>query len=141
MIKAVADPHFLYPGKNKDDWAKDLKQMDFELLCQNGAREPVDNAENCHLARAPNHAVVARDDKVTCVAEELLKQQVWTSRYLQPLFPGWMWIIGAQSQLSTSPHSSILFLEVRIGRAWTMELALPGLALLISSAHGRSDPI
>uniref|UniRef100_A0A8D1RFQ4 Serotransferrin n=1 Tax=Sus scrofa TaxID=9823 RepID=A0A8D1RFQ4_PIG len=69
-------------GKNKDDWAKDLKQMDFELLCQNGAREPVDNAENCHLARAPNHAVVARDDKVTCVAEELLKQQAQFGRHV-----------------------------------------------------------
>uniref|UniRef100_A0A8C0ZI85 Ovotransferrin n=4 Tax=Paridae TaxID=9153 RepID=A0A8C0ZI85_CYACU len=35
---------------------------DYELLCLDGTRQPVDNYKACHWARVPAHAVVARDD-------------------------------------------------------------------------------
>ncbi|XP_012791641.1 serotransferrin [Sorex araneus] len=62
-------------GKNTDAWAKDLKQDDFRLLCTDGSTKPVTEAESCHLARGPNHAVVTRKDKAACVRQMLLDQQ------------------------------------------------------------------
>uniref|UniRef100_I3MYZ6 Transferrin n=1 Tax=Ictidomys tridecemlineatus TaxID=43179 RepID=I3MYZ6_ICTTR len=61
-------------GKNPEEWAKNLKEEDFELLCLDGTRKPVSEAKNCHLARAPNHAVVSRKDKAACVREVLRSQ-------------------------------------------------------------------
>ncbi|XP_016079803.1 PREDICTED: inhibitor of carbonic anhydrase-like [Miniopterus natalensis] len=62
-------------GKNPEDWAKDLKQKDFELLCLDGSRKPVTEAQNCHLAIVPNHAVVSREDKADFVRRMLFNQQ------------------------------------------------------------------
>ncbi|XP_077845976.1 transferrin isoform X1 [Macaca mulatta] len=62
-------------GKNPDAWAKNLKEEDYELLCLDGSRKSVQEPANCHLARAPNHAVVARKDKADCVQTLLLDQQ------------------------------------------------------------------
>uniref|UniRef100_A0A8C0ZZE5 Transferrin-like domain-containing protein n=1 Tax=Castor canadensis TaxID=51338 RepID=A0A8C0ZZE5_CASCN len=62
-------------GKNPEPWAKDLKEEDFKLLCLDGTRKPVSEAANCHLARAPNHAVVSRKDKAACVKQLLFNQQ------------------------------------------------------------------
>ncbi|XP_058144947.1 lactotransferrin [Dasypus novemcinctus] len=62
-------------GKNTEAWAKDLKLEDFELLCLDGTRKPVTEARSCHLAVAPNHAVVSRQDKAQRVEELLLDQQ------------------------------------------------------------------
>ncbi|XP_036122827.1 inhibitor of carbonic anhydrase-like [Molossus molossus] len=62
-------------GKNPEDWAKDLKQKDFELLCLDDTRKPVTEAQNCHLARVPNHAVVSREDKANFVRRMLFNQQ------------------------------------------------------------------
>lgn len=94
MIKTVADPPFLYPGNNTEEWAKTLQEEDFELLCTDGSRKPVKQAIDCHLARAPNHAVVSREDKAACVRRILDRQQVWWHRQgLQPFLPGCVWII------------------------------------------------
>lgn len=65
------------PGKNPEDWAKDLKQTDFELLCLDGTRKPVTEAQNCHLGTVPNHAVVSRKNKADSVRRMLFNQQVW----------------------------------------------------------------
>ncbi|XP_074070900.1 inhibitor of carbonic anhydrase-like isoform X1 [Macrotis lagotis] len=62
-------------GKNQESWAQKLKSGDFELLCLDGKRKPVTEAKNCHLAQAPNHAVVSRPDKATFVRQVLLNQQ------------------------------------------------------------------
>ena len=35
---------------------------EYELLCLDGGRQPVDSYKTCHWARVPAHAVVARDD-------------------------------------------------------------------------------
>ncbi|KAG8510344.1 Serotransferrin, partial [Galemys pyrenaicus] len=62
-------------GKNTEDWAKGLTQDSFQLLCPDGTRKPLSEAENCHLARGPNHAVVTRNDMSACVRQMLLDQQ------------------------------------------------------------------
>ncbi|XP_059519884.1 serotransferrin-like isoform X1 [Myotis daubentonii] len=62
-------------GKNPADWAKDLQKENFKLLCPDGTRKAVTEAENCHLARSPNHGVVSRQDKAACVHKVLLEQQ------------------------------------------------------------------
>ncbi|XP_012580268.1 PREDICTED: inhibitor of carbonic anhydrase-like [Condylura cristata] len=62
-------------GRNTEPWAKDLKQEDFELLCLDGTRKPVTEAQSCHLAVVPNHAVVSRKDKAEFVRRMLFNQQ------------------------------------------------------------------
>uniref|UniRef100_A0A2K6UEV0 Transferrin n=1 Tax=Saimiri boliviensis boliviensis TaxID=39432 RepID=A0A2K6UEV0_SAIBB len=62
-------------GKNPEAWAKNLNEEDFELLCLDGSRKPVKESASCHLARAPNHAVVTRKDKAVCVQQMLFDQQ------------------------------------------------------------------
>ncbi|XP_021510351.2 lactotransferrin [Meriones unguiculatus] len=68
-------------GKNTEEWAKDLKQEEFELLCLDDTRKPVTEAKNCHLAIAPNHAVVSRTDKVQYLQRVMLDQQILFGRY------------------------------------------------------------
>lgn len=72
---------FLSSGKNHEDWAKDLKQKDFELLCLDDTRKPVTEAQNCHLAIVPNHAVVSRKDNADFVRRMLFNQQVWATEH------------------------------------------------------------
>ncbi|CAO2633802.1 Inhibitor of carbonic anhydrase, partial [Lemmus lemmus] len=62
-------------GKNPESWAKGLKQEDFELLCLDGTRKPVTEAQGCHLAQVPNHAVFSRKDKVDFARRILFNQQ------------------------------------------------------------------
>ncbi|XP_076985664.1 lactotransferrin [Tamandua tetradactyla] len=62
-------------GKNPEAWAKDLKLEQFGLLCLDGTQKPVTEAQSCHLAKAPNHAVVSRSDKARYLEEVLLLQQ------------------------------------------------------------------
>ncbi|GAB1294593.1 Inhibitor of carbonic anhydrase [Apodemus speciosus] len=62
-------------GKNPESWAKGLKHEDFELLCLDGTRKPVTEAQSCHLDRVPNHAVFSRKDKAVFVQRMLFNQQ------------------------------------------------------------------
>lgn len=58
----------------------------YELLCLDGTRQPVDNYKACHWARVPAHAVVARDDsKVDDIWNFLSKAQVLSSSSFLPL--------------------------------------------------------
>lgn len=40
----------------------DAEKANYELLCKDGSRQPIDNYKTCHLARVPAHAVVTRKD-------------------------------------------------------------------------------
>ncbi|XP_054450510.1 lactotransferrin [Pteronotus mesoamericanus] len=62
-------------GRGTETWAKNLKLQDFELLCLDGTRKPVTEADTCYLARAPSHGVVSRKDKVQYLEQVLLDQQ------------------------------------------------------------------
>lgn len=50
----------------------------YELLCTDNTRRPVDEYEQCHLARVPSHVVVARsvDGKEDSIQELLRVAQV-----------------------------------------------------------------
>ncbi|NWS57316.1 TRFE protein, partial [Chunga burmeisteri] len=62
-------------GKNKEEWAKNLKMDEFELLCTNGKRANVIAYSDCHLAKVPTHAVVTRPEKAKKVRELLERQE------------------------------------------------------------------
>ncbi|NXK44296.1 TRFE protein, partial [Chauna torquata] len=62
-------------GKNKNDWAKDLKMDDFELLCTDGRRANVMAYRDCNLAEVPTHAVVTRPEKADKVRDLLDRQE------------------------------------------------------------------
>nr|ALP46207.1 transferrin [Lutjanus argentiventris] len=38
------------------------EKANYELLCKDGTRQPIDNYKTCHLAKVPAHAVVSRKD-------------------------------------------------------------------------------
>ncbi|NXL11768.1 TRFE protein, partial [Mesembrinibis cayennensis] len=61
-------------GKNNEDWAKNLKMDQFELLCTDGQRANIMAYKTCHLAKVPTHAVVTRPEKAKKV-QELLESQ------------------------------------------------------------------
>ncbi|XP_029774103.1 lactotransferrin [Suricata suricatta] len=67
-------------GGNPEAWAKDLRLEDFELLCLDGSRQPVTEAQRCHLAQAPSHGVVSRGDKAEHLEQVLLRQQAQFGR-------------------------------------------------------------
>nr|XP_003476776.1 serotransferrin [Cavia porcellus] len=63
-------------GNNPAAWANNLRAEDFELLCLDGTRQPVEEYKKCHLAQVPNHAVVTRKDKAEFVRSVLGEQQI-----------------------------------------------------------------
>lgn len=73
----MTSPPPLSPGKNPEAWARNLKHGDFQLLCLDGSRKPVTEAQSCHLAIVPSHAVVSRKDRAESVRRMLFNQQVW----------------------------------------------------------------
>lgn len=58
-------------GKNTEEWAKNLKSQDYELLCPNGGRAPVTDFEKCHLAHAPPHMVITSNTKSESLIDEI----------------------------------------------------------------------
>ncbi|NXS58092.1 TRFE protein, partial [Brachypteracias leptosomus] len=62
-------------GINKEEWAKDLKMDQFELLCTDGRRENVMAYRTCNLAKVPTHGVITRPEKAKKVREFLEGQE------------------------------------------------------------------
>ena len=62
----------------------------YELLCRENTRRPVDEYKECHLARVPSHAIVARsvDGKEDLIWELLRKAQVSPPTVPYPLGSG-----------------------------------------------------
>ncbi|KAK9539233.1 hypothetical protein VZT92_004351 [Zoarces viviparus] len=50
----------------------DAEKANYELLCKDNTRAPIDNYKSCHLAKVPAHAVVSRKDPQ-------LAELIWTS--------------------------------------------------------------
>ncbi|XP_070775056.1 transferrin-a [Enoplosus armatus] len=50
----------------------DSEKANYELLCKDNTRRPIDSYKSCHLARVPAHAVVSRKDPQ-------LAEFIWTS--------------------------------------------------------------
>uniref|UniRef100_A0A673C0L1 Serotransferrin n=1 Tax=Sphaeramia orbicularis TaxID=375764 RepID=A0A673C0L1_9TELE len=55
----------------KHDSVPDSEKANYELLCKDNTRAPIDNYKSCHLGRVPNHAVVSRKDPE-------LAESIWT---------------------------------------------------------------
>lgn len=47
-------------GSNRETWARNLIRSDFELLCRDGTRAPVDQYERCNLGPVPANAILTR---------------------------------------------------------------------------------
>ena len=62
-------------GPNKPAWASSYGPDDFQLLCLNGERRPINDHANCHLAKVPTHGVVTRPERAEAVRSTLLEQQ------------------------------------------------------------------
>ncbi|XP_062439087.1 ovotransferrin-like [Rhea pennata] len=62
-------------GKNKEEWAKNLKMDQFELLCPDGRRANIMDYSSCHLAKVPTHAVISRPEKTSKIRELLERQE------------------------------------------------------------------
>jgi len=58
-------------GKNPESWAVNLKSEDYELLCKDGGRAPVDQYEKCNLAHVPPHMVVTSNSKTDGEIDEM----------------------------------------------------------------------
>ena len=59
----VAFVHHLTVGDNTDGrnqaiWARNRRSDDYELLCKDGTRAPIDNWERCYLGEVPAAAIV-----------------------------------------------------------------------------------
>lgn len=81
-------------GKNLDKWAANLNSTDYELLCPQGGRAPVDQYKRCYLAHAPPHMVVTRKSKSDEDVEEiqnalLSASEMYTKR------PDWFKMFGS----------------------------------------------
>lgn len=49
-------------GSNRQTWARGLIKEDFELLCRDGSRAPIDQYKSCNLGKVSSNAMVARKD-------------------------------------------------------------------------------
>lgn len=45
-------------GRNTDQWARPLRQTDFELLCKDGKRKSVEKYVDCHLVKVPTRVIM-----------------------------------------------------------------------------------
>ncbi|XP_056277571.1 serotransferrin-like [Pseudoliparis swirei] len=65
--KSHTEPHYDYSGAFHVSHCfctlSESEKANYELLCKDNTRAPIDDYEKCHLARAPAHAVVSRKDQ------------------------------------------------------------------------------
>ncbi|CAH1266109.1 LTF [Branchiostoma lanceolatum] len=74
-------------GHNPENWAAGLRSNEFELLCTDGSRRPVDQWRECSLARVPSHAVMTSNDR----------SQEWVKRVVQ-------WLKNTQDQFGSDEN-------------------------------------
>nr|XP_020772131.1 inhibitor of carbonic anhydrase-like [Odocoileus virginianus texanus] len=90
-----------------ENLANQADRDQYELLCRENTRMPVDAYKGCHLARVPSHAVVARsvDGKEDLIWELLNQAQEHFGRDK-----------SAEFQLFYSPHGKdLLFTDATTG--------------------------
>lgn len=45
-------------ARNHAIWARNRRSDDYELMCKDGTRKPIDEWRTCHLGKLPSNAVV-----------------------------------------------------------------------------------
>ncbi|XP_046884357.1 serotransferrin-1-like [Hypomesus transpacificus] len=76
-----------YTDGKGPSWAKDLRSEDFEIICPDKGRHPVQKFIDCHLAKVPTHAVVTRNEIASKVVAVLTEQQArFGSTGTDPIF-------------------------------------------------------
>lgn len=80
----VQSPHLLFPSP--EALSEKAERDQYELLCPDNTRKSVDEYAQCHLAKVPSHAVVARsvDGKEDLIWELLSQAQVSSPAVLSP---------------------------------------------------------
>ncbi|XP_067452375.1 melanotransferrin [Thunnus thynnus] len=56
------------------EWAHKLRSSDYELLCRDGSRAPVDQWKSCHLVRVPSRGIVVGNHVTPSVVFNMLTQ-------------------------------------------------------------------
>ncbi|XP_062833629.1 melanotransferrin isoform X2 [Anolis carolinensis] len=74
FLKHSTVPDALQGPDPPPSWAQGLQASDFELLCRDGGRAPIEDWQRCHWARVPAHAVVTRPDVDAGMVAGLLLQ-------------------------------------------------------------------
>ncbi|XP_075057687.1 serotransferrin-B-like [Mixophyes fleayi] len=67
-------------GADSPAWAKGSTLDDFELLCKDGSRRPVNAYKECNLAEVPAHAVACTPEKRQAVVNILKEQEAQFGR-------------------------------------------------------------
>lgn len=82
-----------------------VNRDDYQLLCRDMVRKPVEEYKECHLALVPSHAIVARsvDGKEDLIWELLNRAQVSPPTVLPSCLgvPAWIWGIFLNTVLAT----------------------------------------
>jgi len=69
-------------GRNVDQWSRPLRAIDFELLCKNGTRKPIESFKSCHLFKVPARVLMTSN-----LLPDLDKIYIWNMlNFAQQLF-------------------------------------------------------
>lgn len=91
-------------GRNVDQWARPLRQTDFELLCKDGRRKSVEKYAECHLYKVPSRMIMISGSRT-----KLQQGFLWNMlNYAQQLFGS---DTNPEFQLFQSPmeHPDLIF--------------------------------
>ncbi|XP_051997558.1 melanotransferrin-like [Xyrauchen texanus] len=64
-----------------DSWTQGLHSDDYQLLCRDGTRSPVNDYERCHLARVPSRGIVVHNDISSSVVYNMLREGLQKSGF------------------------------------------------------------
>jgi melanoma-associated antigen p97 len=69
-------------GRNTDQWARPLRQTDYELICKDGTRKSVEKYEECNLMKVPSKVIMVGGHRT-----EIQRSYLWNMlNFAQQLF-------------------------------------------------------
>ncbi|KAF6099497.1 hypothetical protein HJG60_006534 [Phyllostomus discolor] len=107
LLEGAGDVSFVRHMTMSETFANQAERDQYELLCRDNTRKPVNKYKECHLGKVPSHAVVARsvDGKEDSIWELLNKAQEHFGKGKSATF-----------QLFSSPHGEdLLFTDAAHG--------------------------